>query len=186
MTLEDVYYISQSVSVLAILVSLIFVIRQLRQSQKMERAAAQRDLLLRVSEWTRMVNQDSDGTYDRFLRGLREYDTAYALTQMVIDKALSEFVFIAESALNMHRDGFFSDGTWAGIDGGVLALIRTLGGQQWWAYGQNFIGPEIVEHLKRRLTEIDPATPTFVEFSPAYANRLKELDAEAEKPTAED
>lgn len=47
---------------------------------------------------------------------------------MEIDKQLSEFVFIAEVALNMRKDGFFSDGTWAGIEGGALALLSTSGG----------------------------------------------------------
>ena len=109
----------------------------MRQSQKMERAVAQRDLLLRVSEWTRMVNQENEDACDRFVMGLRDYDSGDARTQMQIDKCLSEFVFIAEAALNMRRDGFFSDGTWAGIDGVVLALLRTPGGKQWWSYAQH-------------------------------------------------
>ena len=70
---------------LAILASLIFVGRQLRHSKRMERAAAQRDLLLRVAEWLRIVQQESDVAFDKFV---------------------SEFVFIAESALNMRKDGF--------------------------------------------------------------------------------
>jgi hypothetical protein len=64
MTVEEIYYASQIVAVLAILVSLIFVGRQLQQGQKMERAAAQRDLLLRVAEWARMVHGNSDGAFD--------------------------------------------------------------------------------------------------------------------------
>ncbi len=73
----------------------------MRQSQKMERAVAQRDLLLRVSDWTRMVNQENEGAYDHFVVGLHDYENANALTQMHVDKHLSEFVFIAEAALNM-------------------------------------------------------------------------------------
>ena len=181
MTLEDIYYISQIVAVLAILVSLIFVGRQLRQSQKMERAAAQRDLLLRVAEWVRMVHQDSDGSFDKFVLGLREYDHADALTQMMVEKCLAEFVFVAESALNMRRDGFFSDGTWRGIEGATLSLLRTPGGAQWWKYGQRTIGYEIVQHLNKRLSEMDTATPNFLQFAPSYLGRLKELDDQAAK-----
>lgn len=176
MTLEEVYYISQIVAVLAILVSLIFVGRQLRQGQKMERAAAQRDLLLRVAEWARMVHQDENGAFDRFVLGLREYDQAGARTQMEVEKCLAEFVFITESALNMRKDGFFSDGTWTGIEGAALALLRTPGGAQWWKYGQRMIGAEIVKHLNKRLPDIDPATPHFLHSAPSYLNRLKELD----------
>lgn len=185
MTLEDINHVSQIVAVLAILVSLIFVGRQLQQSQKMERAAAQRDLLLRVAEWTRMVHQD--GPFDKFVVGLRDYASADALVQMQLDKFLSEFVFVAESALNMRKDGFFSDGTWTGIEGATLALLRTPGGAQWWNHAQHFVGSEIVKHLNSRLPQIDPATPHFLNFTPSYLKRLEELDeqAAATKPEAQ-
>ncbi|OFX04009.1 MAG: hypothetical protein A3E78_01050 [Alphaproteobacteria bacterium RIFCSPHIGHO2_12_FULL_63_12] len=176
MTLENIYYVGQTVAVVAILMSLLAVVWQMRQSQKMERAAAQRDLLLRVSEWGRMLSAN-EGDIDRFVQGLVEYDRADALTQLFMDKAFSEFVFVAESALNMRRDGFFSDGTWAGIEGAALGLLRTPGGKQWWVYGQQVIGSEIVEHLKKRLTEIPEGAPTFLDFWPSYRNRLKELEA---------
>jgi hypothetical protein len=183
MTLEEIYYISQIVAVLAILVSLVFVGRQLRQGQKMERAAAQRDLLLRVAEWLRMVHQDENGAFDKFILGLRDYENADALTQMKVEKCLAEFVFIAESALNMRKDGFFSDGTWSGIEGAALSLLRTPGGAQWWKYGERTIGAEIVKHLNKRLPEIDSATPHFLHFAPSYLNRLKELDDLAARTT---
>ncbi len=176
MTLENIYYVGQTVAVVAILMSLLAVVWQMRQSQKMERAAAQRDLLLRVSEWGRMMAANT-GDIDRFVQGMVEYDGADALTQSFMDKAFSEFVFVAESALNMRRDGFFSEGTWEGIEGATLALLRTPGGRQWWVYGQRVIGSEIVGHLKKRLTEIPEDAPTFLDFWPSYRNRLKELDA---------
>ena len=86
-------------------------------------------------------------------------------------------MFITESALNMRKDGFFSDGTWYGIEGGALALIRTPGGAQWWKYAERVIGAEIVRHLNKRLKEIDPATPHTLQFTPSMIKRLAELGA---------
>lgn len=174
MTLESIYYIGQTVAVIGILASILMVWRQLKQGQKMERAAAQRDVLLRVAEWVRMVFRDGD-SYDALVTGLQDYGSANALTQMSIDKYLSEYVFICESALNMHRNGFFSDGTWAGIDGATLALLRTPGGRKWWTYAQHWVGTEISEYLNNRLLDVDPETPTFLDFTPAMRKRLEEL-----------
>jgi hypothetical protein len=131
----------------------------------------------------RLVHQDGDGSFDKFVLGLRDYEHADALTQMKVEKCLAEFVFVAESALNMRKDGFFSDGTWRGIDGAALSLLRTPGGAQWWKYGERTIGAEIVQHLNKRLSEIDPATPHFLQFSPSYSGRLRELDALAARTT---
>ena len=110
MNLESIYYVGQTVAVAAILASLFAIWFQMRQSQKMERAAAQRELLWRVSEWSRQINNVSE-TSDNFIRGLVEYETSNAAVQSAINGVLAEFVFICESALNMRNDGFFSDGT---------------------------------------------------------------------------
>ncbi|MEQ9586678.1 MAG: hypothetical protein RJS97_01695 [Parvibaculaceae bacterium] len=132
-------------------------------------------MLQRVSEWTRMVNQVGSDEYDNFVLGLHDYNSASPLTQMVIDKHLSEFVFVCESALNMRKHGYFSEGTWAGIDGGTLALLRTPGGAQWWNYAQHWVGSEISGHLNARLPEVPTDTPNFLDFTPAYRGRFVEL-----------
>ncbi len=174
MTLEDLSYIAQTVGVLAILASLLFVGRQLQQAQKIERAAAQRELLARVSEFTWKISPIGAES-DLFVKGLMDFDDAPARQQGYLSAALADFVFITESALNMHKNGFFSDGTWQGIEGVALAMLRTPGGAQWWRYGQHYIGPEIVAHLNRRLAEIDPSAPTLIDFLPTYRKRLEEL-----------
>ena len=120
-----------------------------------------------------MVYSEED--FDKLVVGLTEYETAGAITQATVDKHLAEFIFITEAALNMRNDGFFSDGTWAGIEGGALALIRTPGGRQWWSYSEKFIGSEIVEHLNMRLTQVPDDAMTFLEFTPSMKNRLAEL-----------
>lgn len=186
MTLEEINTIAQTIGVLAILASLLFVGRQLQQAQKIERAAAQRELLNRVSDFTWKVSLiGAEG--DLFVKGLMDFDNAPARQQGYLSAALADFVFITESALIMHKDGFFSDGTWAGIEGSALAMLRTPGGAQWWRYGQTYIGPEIVAHLKKRLAEIDPAAPTLIDFLPTYRKRLEELralEAQAGTPPA--
>jgi hypothetical protein len=111
------------------------------------------------------------------MRGLVEYEASEAAIQNEVNKAPAEIVFVAESALNMHRDGFFSEGTWVGIEGAALSMLRTPGGAQWWEYGRKFIGPEIVAHLNKRLAEIDPATPNFLDITPTSRKRLAELAA---------
>ena len=184
MNLESIYYIGQPVAVAANLASLFAIWFQMRQSQKMARAAAQRELLWRVSEWSRQINSVNENS-DNFNRGLLEYESSDASVQSIINGVLSEFVFICESALNMRNDGFFSDGTWAGIEGATLALLRTPGGQQWWGYSQHFIGSEIVERLNARLKEIDPDFPTFLDFTPTSYKRLAELGIKPPPRSAE-
>ncbi|MFN2100459.1 hypothetical protein [Altererythrobacter sp. MF3-039] len=179
MNLEAVYFISQAIAAVALVGSLVFVGVQLRLSRKMERASAQREVLVRVAEWQRMVLTDENKSYDTFVMGLADYENAPALTRIHVEKCLAEFVFICESALNMRRDGFFSDGTWAGIEGVTLTLLMSPGGSQWWQFGRQYIGSEIVGHIDARLAEIAAGKPLNVTLAPSMEIRLQELASEA-------
>jgi hypothetical protein len=157
----------------AVLVTLIAIWSQMRQSAKMERAAAQRDVLDRVTQFAKGLNETSQ--VDAFLLTLHDYNAAPTEARMSAEMHLFEFAFVTESALNMHRDGFFSDGTWAGIEGAMLGMLRTPGGAVWWQHARLMLGFEVAQHLDRRLTEIDPATPTYLEISQSNRTRLEEL-----------
>ena len=162
---------------IVVVATLFYLASQVRQSTKMEKAVAQRDLLQRVAAWNSRLSDNSQQHYDRFVLGLRDYDNASTEVKLAIDAYVAEFVFVTEAALNMRRDGFFSDGTWTGIEGGAIALLRTPGGNQWWQYGKLFVGSEIVEHLEQRLAETPDDFPTFLDFLPTIRKRLAELDA---------
>lgn len=172
MTLENIYYIGQTVAVVAILCSLVAIWFQMRQSQKMERASAQRELLDRVSEFTRNISVEEN---DHFILGMHDFESAPYETKVFLHATLSEFVFITESALNMHKDGFFSEGTWAGIEGAMLGMLRTPGGQQFWDYFRHIVGFEIADHLNKRLADIGTDGPNFLDAFPPSRPRLEEL-----------
>ncbi len=162
---------------IVVIATLFYLATQVKQSQKMEKAVAQRDLLQRVADWNQRLNCAE--TFDDFTLGLRDYSNASVTVQRCVNAYVAEFVFITEAALNMRQDGFFSDGTWDGIEGGALALVRTPGGRQWWDYAQHFIGHEIVQHINQRLGETADDAPDFLDILPTFRKRLAELDAQA-------
>jgi len=172
MTLENIYYVGQTVAVVAILGSLGAIWFQMKQSAKMERASAQRELLDRVSDFTRGISLEEN---DHWLLGMDDFEGASYETKAVTHAKLIEFVFITESALNMHNDGFFSAGTWAGIDGAMLGMLRTPGGGQFWDYAKHIVGFEIADHINKRLEELGPDGPNFLDAMPYSRSRLAEL-----------
>ena len=115
---------------------------------------------------------------DHFILGMNDFDGAPHETKLVVHNRLIEFVFITESALNMHQDGFFSDGTWAGIDGAMLGMLRTPGGRQFWDYTQHIVGFEIAEHINKRLEEFGTDDANFLDAVPFYRPRIAALQAE--------
>jgi hypothetical protein len=178
MNWDAVGAIGEWAGAIVVVATLFYLATQVKQSQKMEKAVAQRDLLQRVADWSQRLNNTADGTLDQFVSGLREYSEASVEVQACINAYVGEFIFITEAALNMSQDGFFSDGTWDGIEGAALALVRTPGGAQYWGHAQLFIGHEIVQHINNRLDEVPEDSPNFLDMLPTFQKRLAELDAE--------
>ncbi len=172
MTLETIYYVTQIIAVGAILASLVAIWLQMRQSTKMARASAQRELLDRVSDFTRSFSPEAG---DHFILGMNDFDNASHETKVLLYNKLMEFVFITESALNMHNDGFFSEGTWAGIDGAMIGMLRTPGGQKFWTYAKHIVGFEIANHLSKRLEDVGTEGPNFLDAVPFYRPRIATL-----------
>jgi hypothetical protein len=86
---------------IVVIATLFYLAGQVKPSQEMEKAVAQRDLLQRVAEWNNRIHNESNGDYDKFLSALSEYDIAPTSVQMRVDNYVAEFVFITEAALNM-------------------------------------------------------------------------------------
>ncbi|MEP3051923.1 MAG: hypothetical protein ABJP48_04180 [Erythrobacter sp.] len=183
MNLEEIYYIGQTIAVVAILGSLLAIWFQMRQSQKMERASAQREILQRTAEFARSFQREE---VDPFVLGLHEWDGAAYEARFVTDGKIAEFLFLAEAAFYLHKDGFFNTGTLAGIEGYLISMLRARGGQQYWAFKQHRIGPDYVAYLNARIEATSEDTPTFFEAEPHFRSRLEELLAAQGKPALTD
>jgi hypothetical protein len=72
----------------SVVVTLFYVALQVPQMQKTARVVAQRDVLLRVSEWFRMSHTLENQGYDIFTSGLQEYDKADALPNEPFDSVV--------------------------------------------------------------------------------------------------
>lgn len=186
MSLENVYYIGQTIAVGAILFSLIAIWMQMKQSARMERAAAQREILDRVSEWTNSLAPEQ---FDQFLLGLSDFDAVPYESAVITEVHCYRWAFVTESALNMHKEGYFSDGTWAGIEGVMIGLLRTPGGKRWWDYAQGVLGFEVVDYLNGKLQTVPNDAPNYLDFSPRTRARIDQLKNQAspiEKTPAEE
>ena len=167
MTLETLYYITQIVAVIAILGSLIAIWFQMRQNQRVERANGQRTLLVQASEWFNATRDDSE-LFDILARLMEDYNGADPIDQARFSSWGFELLFMVESAMYMHRDGFLNEKSYDGILQGALALVKTPGGQQWWQEAQHIWGADAVAELKERMTAIGNQVPPWNELRPEF------------------
>lgn len=178
--LESAYFLAQILAVLLLAGSLIFVGSQLRLSQRIERANAQRNLLQRIADWDWNTKTDEE-IWWAVTESLKSYPEVSNRHQAVFESYCFGLLTLTEAALSMRKDGFFTDGTWAGIEGGAIALIKTNGGANYWNHARLFLGFEIAQHLDKRLNEVGDTIPAIDEFLPSGKGGYEAFQAKLER-----
>lgn len=173
MTLETLYYITQIIAVIAILGSLIAIWFQMQQNQMVERANGQRELLMQASDWFNVCRDDPD-LFGTLARLMEDYKNADPIDQGRFSSWGFELLFMVESAMYMHRDGFLNEKSYDGILQGALALVKTPGGRQWYEGSQHIWGADAVAELKERMDEIGDQVPPWNELRPEFKRHMEQ------------
>ena len=147
MTLEDIYYIGQTVAVLAILASLGAIWVQLRKDHALARANAQQELLQHnASHFDILVEQPSVLTSVQ--QCVVEYDDAPSRQKTEFVAYLHKQVAVAEAAVFLAQDELIAPSSLEKLLAYPSLLLGTPGGQQNWAAGRMAYGADIVAALE--------------------------------------
>ena len=150
---------------LAVVASLLFVGNQLRQGQAIERAKAQRDLLVQARDWMSLLAADEE-KFESVRLCLNDFDSADDFTKERFNSWAFNFLFIFEQVHYMHIDGFVNDGSFYRFEQGILSIIRTRGGAQWWKLAFDIVGTDVGNYIATRLEEIGDSVAPWDELLP--------------------
>jgi len=160
-TLEEIYYIGQTIAAVAILGSLVAIYWQQRKTHALERAASQRDILNGVKELSGFPATDPTAL-ESIRACLQDYSGATPSQQAQYAHAAVMAVNIAEKALYMRREELADDLSTDSFVNLALAYIATPGGQQWWASAKHAFGAIVRDEIERNLNERDDIVPLWV------------------------
>jgi hypothetical protein len=149
----------------AVVASLLFVGYQLRQSRFIERANAQRALLMQCRDFMAIPGRD-EATFEAIRTCLAEFDEADAFERERFNAWAFNFLLLFEQVVYMRQDGFVNDGSFYRFEQAMLSIIRTRGGAQWWRYSFRIIGVDVGNHLTARLEELGDTVPPWDELLP--------------------
>ncbi|MEM7702595.1 MAG: hypothetical protein AAF251_11710 [Pseudomonadota bacterium] len=160
MTLEQIYYIGQTIAALAILGSLIAIYWQQRKTHALERAASQREILASVKELSGFPATDPTAL-ESIRVCFQDYSGATPFQQAQFAHAAIMAVNIAEKALYMKRDDLFDHNSADSFVEVALAYIATPGGRQWWANVGHMFGAIVRDEIEHNLKERDDIVPLW-------------------------
>jgi hypothetical protein len=159
--------IAEMLGGVAVIASLIFVGYQLRQQAYIERAKAQRELLMQGREWVSLPSRNKE-CFRAIQLCLNDFDSADSWSRQQFWEWATSVLLLFESALYMKADDFINDGSYIRFEQLVLAICRTRGGAQWWRYVYNVIGTDVAEHIDARIKELGDTVPPWNELLPHF------------------
>jgi len=152
MDLEAIYYIGQTVAVVAILASLGAIWIQLRKDHALARADSQRELLqLNSGAFDRLA--DHPTCLESVQVCLIDFDSRSPRQQVEFHKYVHPHIQNAEIAVYLRQDNLINDSSCEAFIAWAAVLLSTPGGQQSWETGQAVYSSEVVGALNTYMRE---------------------------------
>jgi hypothetical protein len=142
--------------------------QQTSQANKIARGASQRDLLKQTAGFFQLTFDNPTVLQDIRL-GLMSYDNASHESKNNFATWAFALLHIMEQCAYMHEDDLITDSSFNGFETVALGIIVTPGGAEWWMHTKKAIGMTLVEHLDKRLVELEGITPPVYELLTQFA-----------------
>ena len=166
MNWEAVAAIADVIGVVLIVISLVYLATEIRQSNQMALAESERELLENWANAVASLTQD-DRTADIFMRGLDDFDSLTNLEKTRFSVIMQRLINTYISAVRMDQKSLI-DSKEVNIFADIcLSFLLTPGGRQWW----QVLGPyfTVYEEFTERMAREGDSFPSFIDRVPFFA-----------------
>jgi len=153
MDLEALGNLGEIIGGVAVIFSILYLARQINQSTGLARAENQRELLNTAHIWHPLAT--TPGLTADLRGAINRYSELDPDAQARFHHFMHPLVNHVEAVFRMHRQGLIEDDSCERWVAGLIGIIRTPGGSQWWEQVQGMFGPEFLEEIERVQAESD-------------------------------
>ena len=132
MTLEEIYYIGQTVAVVALVVSLVFVGVQIRQNTRATRAASHNAVSDSLNEINRLFAENADVTRI-WIAGINNRQALSEEERWRFDSTLRAYMHVCETMYIQAGLGAGDKSIMLAEVEGIRLVITSPGSREWWA-----------------------------------------------------
>jgi len=147
MDLEALGNIGEILGAVAVIFSILYLARQISQSTALARAENQRELLNTAHLWHPLAT--IPGLTADLRAGLNRYSELDPDVQARFHHFMHPLVNHIEAVFRMHRQGLIEEDSCERWMAGLVGIIRTPGGSNWWERVKEMFGPEFVQEIER-------------------------------------
>lgn len=161
MTLESIYYIGQTVAVIALIASLIFVGLQMRQQDKQARLEAVRQLGELFKIWSQVTVYDREQA-EIFRVGLMQgLDSLDDVSKGRLSASLQLILRHWEIVFYYHNEGHLRDELWISNENALAPMTVGKGFRQYWSIRRDWYSPQFSDYLDRVIEKTGPGKRYF-------------------------
>jgi len=151
-TLESMFYLTQSIAAVAIVGSLLFVALEVRSSNQVNRHRAIEELLEDYTR-TRMSIAGSPEVARAWLSGLHDYEALDSLDKARFSLTADVFFHTHESIYLHHRGGRMNRGMYEPQWLNLIDMLRYPGLQSVWAFRKRYFHVAYQSHLDETIAK---------------------------------
>ena len=162
-TIEHLGNAGEFLAAVATLATLVYLARQIRQSNQIARWEAHRSSVVTFAETAGRIFEDADAA--RIWRqGLLEPDSLEKVDRVRLHHALSQAVLNFKDVLEAHDLGFYDTPTYVAWEGYTCAVLNTPGGDQWWAENSG----SFIDRVREVIDRARPEVQSIADLSPYW------------------
>lgn len=167
MTLEDIYYIGQTISVVLIFGSLVFVGIQVRQNTRATRMASLQSVLDGCRDRFFVPGYTTPDLLRIFAAGLTDMNSLSADDKRRFNFLLFDQCFQMQHVMQLHHHGTLEKVDFDAWLYYVASLFKCPGGADMWPYIKTSITPTIRDLIEGYLAQ-NPVHPSYLELNPLF------------------
>jgi hypothetical protein len=170
MSLEQIYYLSQSFSAVAVVASIVYLARQVRQSERIQRAMVQQGRADRASHRSMiMASPELAGVVQKGMAGSKELTREEFSQWALISRSL--FITVEDSFMQ-RQAGLLDDVAFQSFFASTSTFFSSLGLRASWQLASGQYGKETRQFIDSMIKQSSTARPTD-----AYAEWLALLQS---------
>ena len=163
--LSDAAALGEAIGGFAVLITLVYLAYQFRQTAMIERTAGQRELLARSRDWVELTTIHGD-LVNVLRKILSDWNAGTPEEKERANGWMLSAALQAEQALYMRRAGLINEASYQGFLGAAVAIAATPGGSVWWSQARNAIGSDISGVIDEELSKRPSDAPSWTQIFP--------------------
>ena len=165
MTLSELAALGEAIGGIAVLISILYLAYQFRQTASIARTAGQRELLKGYGDWVQLTTTHPD-LVNVLRKTLADWESATPEEQERANGWMLSAALLAEQAQYMWREKLINEHSYNGGIGVVVAIASTPGGRKWWSHARLALGGDIADLVDDELAELPADALSWTDVFP--------------------